>query len=240
MADWAGSNFTESRHTDTYLTIDPSKLDFGGRYVFITRASKGIGRDIALSYASAGAAGIGIGARSDTADLPGLLAEAARMAGHTEPKVVAVSVDVTDKDSVAAAAVAVGDVFPRLDVLVNNAGIASHVLWTGAVAYHTSKLAVLRLAELLNVDYSKSDGLLAYSVHPGISPTDMGNRLPEYLTSKVTDTPKLGADTVVFLTEKRRDWLAGRYIAANWDMDELLSREKIIVEGNKLKVRMIA
>jgi hypothetical protein len=49
----------------------------------------------------------------------------------------------------------------------------------------------------------------------------------------------MGADTICYLTHERRPWLAGRYISCNWDMPEFLSREREIVEGDKLKVRLV-
>ena len=55
----------------------------------------------------------------------------------------------------------------------------------------------------------------------------------------LVDTPEMGADTICYLTHERRPWLAGRYISCNWDMPEFLSREKEIVEADKLKVRLV-
>lgn len=43
---------------------------------------------------------------------------------------------------------------------------------------------------------------------------------------------------MAFLTQERRNWLAGRYLSCTWDMEELLSREEEIVQGDKLKVRL--
>lgn len=117
-----GSSFTSQLHHDTYPAIDPSKRNFAGKYVFITGASKGLGRETALSYASAGCAGIGIGARSDLQSLIPLIKEAAAAAGKQAPQVEAVTLDVTDEASTSAAAKAISDAFPRLDVLINNAG----------------------------------------------------------------------------------------------------------------------
>jgi hypothetical protein len=42
-----------------------------------------------------------------------------------------------------------------------------------------------------------------------------------------------------FLTQTRREWLAGRYLACNWDMAEFLSKEQEIIDGDKLKMRMV-
>lgn len=258
--------------------------------MFITGASKGIGWETALSYASAGCAGIGIGARSDLKPLIPLIKEAAAAAGKPAPKVEAVELDVTDEASVSAAANTIAEAFPRVDILINNAGylekrkkiaesdphewrktwnvnvngpylvtraflpqmlskggdkiivnvssLAAHLLSPGGSAYQTSKLALLRFTEFLDVDHG-SDGILTFAIHPGGVMTDMGKRLPKERHAALTETPKLCADTLVYLTEKRREWLAARYVSAIWDVEELLSKEEEIVQGDKLKVRMI-
>ncbi|KAE8307917.1 hypothetical protein BDV41DRAFT_553030 [Aspergillus transmontanensis] len=285
----AGVYFTPTRHSDTYPAVDPCKCDLSGKYVFITGASKGIGRATALSYAKAGCAGIGIGARTDLSSLVPLLTQAAEEAGKPAPQVVPVTLDVTDAESASAAAASIASSFPRLDILINNAGylekrvkiaesdpsewqktwsvnvigpylvtraflpqmlskggdkivvnlgsIAAHLTSPGASAYQTSKLAVLRFTEFLDVDHGP-DGVLTFAVHPGGVPTDMGKRLPEQMHKALTETPELCADTLAFLTEKRREWLAARYISVTWDMEELLQREDEIVREDKLKVRM--
>jgi hypothetical protein len=47
------------------------------------------------------------------------------------------------------------------------------------------------------------------------------------------------ADTIVWLTQEKQAWLNGRYISANWDMEELSSRKQQIVDGDKLKVQLV-
>ncbi|KAE8324241.1 hypothetical protein BDV39DRAFT_208087 [Aspergillus sergii] len=267
-----GVYFTPTRHSDTYPAVDPC-----------------IGRATALSYAKAGCAGIGIGTRTDLSSVVPLLTQAAEEAGKPAPQVVPVILDVTDAESASAAAASIASSFPRLDILINNAGylekrvkiaesdpsewqktwsvnvigpylvtraflpqmlskggdkivvnlgsIAAHLTSPGASAYQTSKLAVLRFTEFLDVDHGP-DGVLTFAVHPGGVPTDMGKRLPEQMHKALTETPELCADTLVFLTEKRREWLAARYISVTWDMEELLQREDEIVREDKLKVRM--
>jgi hypothetical protein len=49
----------------------------------------------------------------------------------------------------------------------------------------------------------------------------------------------MGADSLVFLTQEKRDWLAGRYISLNWDMPTFLSKEDEVVKGDKLKMRLV-
>ena len=52
------------------------------------------------------------------------------------------------------------------------------------------------------------------------------------------DTPELAADTAVFLTSERREWLSGRYISCTWDMPEFIKKKDEIIKGDKLKARL--
>ena len=56
--------------------------------------------------------------------------------------------------------------------------------------------------------------------------------------SDLTDKAELPGDTIVWLTQERREWLASRYVSCTWDMPELMTRKDEIVKGDKLKVRM--
>lgn len=125
-----------------------------------------------------------------------------------------------------------------LKTVINLSSIGAHGLRNGASSYQTTKLAVLRFTEFLCAEYAEK-GLLAYCVHPGSIMTDMGKRMPKSTWGFFKDTPEIASDTIVWLMQERRVWLAGRYIACTWDMEELMSREKEIVDGGKLRVRMI-
>lgn len=57
-------------------------------------------------------------------------------------------------------------------------------------------------------------------------------------TTVLTDTPELAGDTIVYLTQKKQDWLAGRYISCTWDMPELLAKKDDIVKRDILKIKM--
>jgi NAD(P)-dependent dehydrogenase (short-subunit alcohol dehydrogenase family) len=119
-------DFTSTARHDTYPYINPKNANLSGKHVFITGASKGVGKATAISYAKAGASGIALGARSDLSPIVHEVLEAANSAGHPEPQILTLSLDVTSRESVDAAAKSVSEAFSgRLDILINNAGYLS-------------------------------------------------------------------------------------------------------------------
>ena len=123
--------------------------------------------------------------------------------------------------------------------IININSIGAHLVRPGASAYQTSKLAILRLREYLVVEY-RAQGLLPIAVHPGAVATEMGlTTLPKKYLGNLKDTRELAADTIVWLTQERKDWLAGRYLGASCDMPEVMARKDEIVQGDKLKVKLV-
>ncbi|ORY57194.1 uncharacterized protein BCR38DRAFT_354928, partial [Pseudomassariella vexata] len=108
--------------------------------------------------------------------------------------------------------------------IVNVMSADSLALILGASSEPLSNLAVLRLSESLALDYAHK-GLVAYSVHQGL---DLAKGAPE----AVTDQPELTSNTVVYLTRKRREWLARRHISCSWDMRELIAQKDEIVRSD--------
>lgn len=75
-----------------------------------------------MAYAKAGAAGIGLGARSDISAVEKEVEKAAAEAGKKVPSILKIKLDVSSRQSVEEAAKKVQETFGSLDVLVNNAG----------------------------------------------------------------------------------------------------------------------
>jgi 3-oxoacyl-[acyl-carrier protein] reductase len=97
------------------------KLDLSGRVAIVTGASRGIGRAVARTLASAGASVVA-GARGENA------AETVKEITEAGGKAIAVPLDVTDAASIAAAVAQASSAFGKVDILVNNAGITRDTL----------------------------------------------------------------------------------------------------------------
>lgn len=284
--DPAAQKFTATSHHDTYPFI--SKSNHAGRTVFITGASKGIGRATAISFARAGAANVIVGARSNLDDLENDINAAASSAGQST-KVIKLSLDVTSESDVDAAVKTVKQHVSSIDILINNAGYLEEFkpvaesnrsewwkTWevnvkglylvtqaflplvlnsatktlinvssigalrnrAGASGYQTTKSAVLRITEFLDLEY-KEQGLIAFAIHPGGVPTELAKGMPKDTHGILVDKPELAADTVSWLTQERREWVAGRYVSVCWDMAEFVAKKDEIVEGDKLKMRLV-
>lgn len=121
--------------------------------------------------------------------------------------------------------------------IVNVSSIGALITLPGASGYQTSKLAILRFSEYLDLEY-REKGLLVYSIHPGGIKTDLAVHMPAEFMEWLVDEPELPADSLVWLTRVRREWLGARYVSVNWDMEELEGRKGDIVKGDLLKVRL--
>ena len=59
------------------------------------------------------------------------------------------------------------------------------------------------------------------------------------IKDRVTDTLQLPASSLLRLTSGREDWLNGKFVACNWDWDELETKWKgRIVEDDALVARL--
>jgi len=100
--------------------VEYPSFDLRDRVALVTGASRGIGHDLALALAHAGAR-VAAAARSQ-ADLQELVADIAAEGGEAD----AVELDLRDPDSIDAAIEQTVARFGRIDVLVNNAGLGTN------------------------------------------------------------------------------------------------------------------
>ncbi|KAL8648450.1 MAG: hypothetical protein Q9226_005988 [Calogaya cf. arnoldii] len=287
-----GDYLTDPVHNDTYPAIDPLTANLSGKSVFISGASRGLGRAMSLSFAKAGASFIALGARGDLTSLVDEIKALATAAKRNPPKVVPIKYDVTSQESIDNAAAIVEKECGKIDVLINNAAafpaltkiadsdpdewwspwivnvrgaylvtraflplmlkggdkqiinvcsVGAHLVVPGVSPYQTSKLAQLRFTDFICAEYG-DQGVMAFCIHPGNIPTDLVGgieAIPDNMKHVFVETPQLSADTIVYLVNEKREWLAGRYINCTWDMPQLMTMKDDIVKGDKLKVRLV-
>jgi NAD(P)-dependent dehydrogenase (short-subunit alcohol dehydrogenase family) len=154
------------------------------RVALVSGGNRGIGREVARQLAEKGLAVV-IGSRD-----PGKGEAVAQELGNG---VVATQLDVTDEESVRSAISFVEREFGRLDVLVNNAGIADS--WSGTAAeadfdrvkevLETNLFGAWRLAKAALPLMSKNGYGRIVNVSSGMGQlSDMGGHSPGYRISK--------------------------------------------------------
>ncbi|KAI0275461.1 hypothetical protein BC834DRAFT_965831 [Gloeopeniophorella convolvens] len=237
-----------TQHHSVYPSLDPtpffSTQAYAGKVAFVTGASRGIGAEIAVYYARAGAA-VAITARTSLAQTRERI-----LAAVPTAKVLEFSVDVADPEQVGAAVEATVKEFGRLDIAVANAGTAQgnrlrigdidpNVWWetvevnlrgTFNTAHYTlphletahgyfvatsSNTAQIRLPT--GSDYCGSKFAIGRLIEM-IAIGESHSILPMEI---FIDPPELSASLTLHLVSGKADWLNGCYFSANWDIDEL-------------------
>jgi len=96
-----------------------------------------------------------------------------------------------------------------------------------------------RLTEFVDKGYAEQ-GVVSVAFHPGGVPgTKVADAAPEWLRKTFRDSPALPASTALYLTLPRAKYLGGRFINAQWDMEELEAYRERIVEEDLLKMRVL-
>ncbi|EPE35137.1 NAD(P)-binding Rossmann-fold containing protein [Glarea lozoyensis ATCC 20868] len=125
-----------------------------------------------------------------------------------------------------------------LCIMINIASSGALSVRSGGSSYRSSKLAVLRWTETLQMEYGEQ-GLLTLCVNPGAIKTKITEGLmPDSVRDRFPDKADVAGDTVAWLAAERREWLGGRYLSCVWDMEELMREREGVVGEDKFKLRM--
>jgi NAD(P)-dependent dehydrogenase (short-subunit alcohol dehydrogenase family) len=120
-------------------------------------------------------------------------------------------------------------------ILISSVG--AQLLTPGASDYQTSKHAINRLCEFIDIDHAE-EGIKCFAIHPGGVPTNLAKHMPEAIHSSLVDRPELAAGFIVWLCSGKADWAKGRYLSSNWDINELLKMKDRIIRDDLLVNRL--
>ncbi|EXF82351.1 hypothetical protein CFIO01_01811 [Colletotrichum fioriniae PJ7] len=98
-------------------------------------------------------------------------------------------------------------------------------------SYIIAKLATQQLNAHVTIE--NPDNVTTVSVHPGMVHTDM---TMDQFRPFAHDTPALVGGTAVWLCSDKARFLNGRFVATNWDVEELVERKGEIEEKRLLQV----
>ncbi|KAL7943712.1 NAD(P)-binding protein [Trichoderma barbatum] len=122
-------------------------------------------------------------------------------------------------------------------MIINISTSGAWLVYPTTGPYSVSKLASQQWCTMLHSAYGGN--LTIVSIHPGLVATDM-NDGPFFLQFNL-DTPSLagGLCTWVAADPARSQFLSGRVISANWDVEELVARKSDIVAKNELTMDLV-
>ncbi|KAK9426944.1 hypothetical protein V1505DRAFT_406727 [Lipomyces doorenjongii] len=116
-----------------------------------------------------------------------------------------------------------------LITLTSGAGL---VVIPGISAYSIAKLANLQLTTYTSAE---NPNVTAVAFHPGIVMTDM---VTESFKPFAKDTEALAGGVVVWLATEAASFMNGRYMTANWSVDDLMAKKEEIVSKDLLKIEL--
>ncbi|KAK5113747.1 hypothetical protein LTR85_010764 [Meristemomyces frigidus] len=106
---------------------------------------------------------------------------------------------------------------------------AAHMgIFPGFSAYSPSEMARGHLASHLQAEHPD---IRVVSFHPGVLETDMGVKSGMPMSR---DDMSLPSGFAVWLASPAADWVVGRFLWANWDVEELAQMKNEIVKNNEL------
>lgn len=123
--------------------------------------------------------------------------------------------------------------YGKEDGLIINVTSASSFLATPSpAAYSVGKEAALRFFQLAGQQHP---ALKIINIHPGVVDTDMNRKsgVP------AMDDESLPADTFVWAASSEAKFLNGKYIFANFDVEEIMARETEIKEKKLLEMYLL-
>ncbi|KAK0263163.1 hypothetical protein LTR35_017576 [Friedmanniomyces endolithicus] len=132
---------------------------------------------------------------------------------------------------------------PKRDKLILDvSSAATHVFVRKTGIYSASKLAFTRILATAQDEasfLSQYFNLRIHSFHPGIVLTQIGRNNGHNVDTMPWDDVQLPGQFAVWLASPEAEFLKGRFVWANWDVDELLDGKERILKENLLKIGLV-
>ncbi|KAI4221435.1 MAG: hypothetical protein LQ349_007610 [Xanthoria aureola] len=122
--------------------------------------------------------------------------------------------------------------------IINVSSCSAHMTLPGRGSYGASKEAFVHLLAHVQRDHADT-GVKIFNFHPGGILTNMTRAMGMNEDSFPWDDVSLPGGFAVWLASGEADFLAGRFVYANWDVEELKARAGEIVNSDLLKIGMI-
>ncbi|PQE25868.1 Short-chain dehydrogenase reductase SDR protein [Rutstroemia sp. NJR-2017a BBW] len=129
---------------------------------------------------------------------------------------------------------------------ISTAAIHTPPMIPGMAAYSATKAATGKLIEAVASEYPASE-VMVLSVHPGMLATDMARKIGEgvekmgvgELPAMQMDDPQISANFMVWASSPEARFLRGKFVWANWDVDEMMAKREEIVGGSSLTLGLL-
>ncbi|TKA79238.1 hypothetical protein B0A55_06273 [Friedmanniomyces simplex] len=132
---------------------------------------------------------------------------------------------------------------PKRDkIILDVSSAATHVFVRKTGVYSASKLAFTRIlatAQDESSSLSQNFNLRIHSFHPGVVLTQIGRDNDHNEDTMPWDDVQLPGQFAVWLASPEAEFLKGRFVWANWDVDELLDGKERILKENLLKIGLV-
>ncbi|GAA5989879.1 hypothetical protein JCM10908_002360 [Rhodotorula pacifica] len=141
----------------------------------------------------------------------------------------------------AAHARGVGEEGQRVDktvTVINTSSVGSAGTRPGFSCYQPGKSMINRFTEFIHFE---EPSVRTFAFHPGGIMTKLArDSMPPDTHDLLNDKPELAAGFAVWLaTSTKADFLRGRYVSANWDVDQLVAKQGEIIEKDLLWTRVV-
>ncbi|PVH87249.1 NAD(P)-binding protein [Cadophora sp. DSE1049] len=110
------------------------------------------------------------------------------------------------------------------------------LLGSGMSGYAISELAATRVMDYFGMEHP---GVRVMNVHPGVLETEMNKKAVEAGFVLPFDDVELSASFIVWSVSPEAEFLQGKLIWANWDVEELKAKKEILGKTDELTIGLI-